>query len=380
MRLGAHNFVAANPANAGQDMYTALMGAASPVPAMYMHVKELTSAVKRTVPVTQAGDFHAAAGYDFPVPNQEATFLAARRTFEARVTQQAVGVHQRGYAIIDSTSPTPLLSTLSIAPCIAVVVHGPNTATSALAHVDANMNAASIADVVGEFSPGVPLDVYFHGGLAQSQQSPTTCVQLLQALYQLEGGHQRFTVRQFDVVTRPHASEITFDSATAALTPNFAIGTTPYDSTFRTLRNGTYLTGDAVSMADACERMVASPDASVAAAGVAARNLRKQFDARPDKIRGFLTTLETRLYTSIASAAVQRAGQGSATAVNDSITAVLRPQTVLELVETNFRSYLTPGTVKAGDRRFLVEALISALLNGENVTDATKTWLIAARR
>jgi hypothetical protein len=380
MRLGNQVFAPAGPANAGGQMYAALMGAATPVPARYMHVDVPSVPLQATVPLTEGANFHAATGFANPVPNQERTFLAARKAFQDRVDREAICVHQRGYAITDSSSQLPLLSTLSIAPCIVVVVHNPNTRTAALTHVDANMNTTSIANVVNEFAPGAPLDLFFHGGLANNPDSRATCEGLLQALFQLEAGQQRFTVREFDVVGRPHGREVTFDTATATVHPSFAPSTIRLDSVFRTLQDGTYLVGDAVMMANRCEQMATSTDPAVSAAGIAARDIRKQFDGRPDKITNFLKTVEAAVFSAVGATAVQRAGRGSPEAVAKAASAALRNENALESVESNLKTYLGMGGSKAGDTSYLVEALIIALINEDDPTEATRAWLVRTRR
>jgi Protein N-terminal asparagine amidohydrolase len=380
MRLGNQIFTTAKPTNAGREMYGTLMGTATPVPAKYMHVTAPSVPLQAIVPLAQAADFHPAAGAAWPVPNQEGPFLAARRTFQDRVDREAICVHQRGYAITDSSSKLPLLATLSIAPCIVVVVHNPNTKTAALTHVDANMNTASIANVVNEFAPGAPLDLFFHGGMSGVAESQSTCEGLLQGLYQLEAGQDRFTLLAFDVLDRPHGREVTFDPATATVHPGFAPPTMRLDSTFRMLRDGTYLVGDAVMMADRCEQIATSADAAVAAAGVAARDIRKQFDGRPDKINSFLKTVEAAIFSTIGATVVQRAGRGSAELVTKAVSSVLSREKVLETVEQNLKTYLAVGPSRAGDTSYLVEALIIALINEEDLTDATRGWLARTRR
>lgn len=380
MKLGLQNFVPVNPLNAGQEMYTALMAPGTPVPAKYMHVTAPSVPMHTAVPLAEAANFHPVPGVPHPVPNQEQTFLAARKTLQDRVDKQAICVYQRGYAITDSSSPTPLLCTMSIAPCIVVIVRNPSMTQAALTHVDAYMNTASIATVVNEFASGAPLDLYFHGGLPGVAESQTTCEGLLQALYALEGATQRFAVREFDVLDRPHGTALTFDTANAVVYPGFAAPAIRFDSAFRTLTNGTYLIGGAAAMAQTCELMAASTDATKAAAGVAARDIRKQFDGRPSKYNAFLKTVEDAVFAAVAVAAVQRAGKGAVQDVKDSVTAVLHPENVVELAERNLKRYLSDdGTSKAGDKTYLIEALISALIWDEDLKTTTKTWLAKAR-
>jgi hypothetical protein len=379
MRLGNQAFVAVDPANAGVQMYATLMGAATPVPARYMRVFA-PGFGRAAVPLTEAANFHPVAGDD-PASNQERQFAAARQTFKDRVARQAICVHQRGYAITDSSSSLPLLTTQSIAPCIVVVVHNANTKTAALAHVDANQNTGSIADIVNEFSPTAPLDVYFHGGLPNNPDSQATCEGLLQALDQMEAGQQRFTLREFDVLNRPHGGDVTFDPASATMYPSFApFVPARFDSAFRTLTDGTYLVGDGVTMANRGEQMAASTNAAVAAAGIAARDIRKQFDGRPDKMTNFLRSVEAAVYSALAVAAVQRAGKGSKDAVITAVSTALRSENALEDVETNLKTYLGTGQSVAGDTRYLVEALIIALINEDDLVKATKSWLAKRRQ
>ena len=380
MHLGDQTFAAADPASAGVQMYATLMGAVTPLPARYMHVFA-PGFGRAAVPLTEAANFHPVAGDD-PASNDERQFAADRQTFRDRVAQQAICVHQRGYAITDSSSSLPLLTTQSIAPCIVVVVHNANTKTAALAHVDANQNTGSIADVVNQFSPGAPLDVYFHGGMPGNPDSRATCEGLLQALHQLEeGSQQRFTVLEFDVLNRPHGGDVTFDPVTATMYPSFApFVPARFDSAFRTLEDGTYLVGDGVMMANRGEQMATSTDPAVAAAGIAARDIRKQFDGRPDKMLNFLKSVEAAVYSAVAVAAVQRAGKGSKDAVTKAVSTALRNENALQDVETNLKTYLGTGLSVAGDTRYLVEALILALINEDDPGKAAKGWLASNRK
>lgn len=379
MRLGDQTFVASNPATAGVEIYATLMGGITPLPAKYMLVFA-PGFGRAAVPLTEAANFHPVAG-DVPASNDEPGFAAARQTLKDRVERQAICVHQRGYAITDSSSSVPLLTTQSIAPCIVVVVHNANTKTAALAHVDANQKTGSIADVVNQFSPGAPLDVYFHGGLSGNPDSQATCEGLLQALYQVEGGQQRFTVREFDVLNRPHGTDVTFDPVSATMYPSIgAFVLFRFDSAFRTLKDGTYLVGDGVRMADRGELMATSTNQAVADAGVAARDIRKQFDGRPDKTTNFLKSVEAAVYSALAGAAVQRAGQGSKDAVTKAVSTALRGENALPDVETNLKTYLGTSLSVAGDTSYLVEALILALLNEGDLGKATKDWLAGNRK
>jgi hypothetical protein len=376
MQLGSQNFVANNPANAGPEMYTALMAPGTPVPARYMYVNVLNGAPPMVaVPLAAAANFQGTPGFPHPVPINAQTFAAPREILRKRVEQQGICVHQRGYAITDASGATPMLSTMSIAPCIVIIVHHPHLGMGALAHVDAQMNPASIANVVNEFASTAPLDFYFHGGLAGVAASQATCEGLLQALYNIEGAQQRFNVQEFDVLARPHGREVAFDTANATVYPSFTSQSTRLDSVFRTLPNGTYLIGDAVMMSNACEHMVLSADATVAAAGVAARNIRKQFDGRPNKSNAFLKSVEEAVFAAVAAATVERAQKGSLQVVKDAVTQILRPAGIVEVVEDNLQRYLGGGPTKAGDKTYLVEALISALIYGDDLKVTAKTWL-----
>lgn len=373
------------------------MGDGTPVPPTYMYVKGVGITPHLVVPRTQRADFTDTPPGALPEPKKK-SFLKDRNTCQENIRQKAWGVHQRGYAITDSSGPVPMLGTMSLAPCIALIVHSPENGTAALTHVDANMRTASVVNVINEFAAGDPLDLYFHGGLSDNPYSQATCEGLLQALYTSEGGRQRFTVRQFDVLDRPHSTDVVFDAADATVYPGYETPIDGFDSVFRTLSDGTYLIGHAVAMANVCEDMAESGDAAAVAVGVAARDIRKQFDGRPSRFLGFLATVEEAVSAAVAAMAVQRAGgRGTVQTVQDAVIKVLRAarsveyakgmkaylrsEAALKLAEKNLKDYLkTGGPVKAGDKGYLVEALIIALIHGDDLTDATEKWLAAARK
>jgi hypothetical protein len=118
----------------------------------------------------------------------------------------------------------------------------------------------------------------------------------------------------------------------------------------------------------------------VAAAGLAARDIRKQFDGRPDKMTNFLKSVEAAVYSALAVAAVQRAGKGSQDVVTKAVSTALRAENALEDVETNLKTYLGTGLSVAGDTRYLVEALIIALINEDDLAKATRGGLANNRQ
>jgi hypothetical protein len=374
MRLGKVDFVAHGKAPAGQQLFDALMAPDSPVPALWINVRGGGGSTNVAVPVEAKDQFELRPKMHpaFLFPKDEKKFEADRAKFQSWVTQKAVLIHQRAYGITDAKSGQPWLSTGQVAPCIACMIYCRDRSMGALSHFDADMNNASIATVIEEFPTKSTLEVSFFGG--KEEKSRQTCIGLLQTMYDLEKDEKKtrsFTIRRFDVVDRPHSSEVTLDTEAGEVYPSYSAPRCVFDSEFRRLAAGTYLIGDGANMAGQCEAL------SDATLRERARNVRLQFDGRPDHYDDFRRRVEDIVYDVTATTAMQRANnKGDKTKIIAAVQSLGAP----ELVEANLQSYLTPSsTVKAGAKQYLVEVIIICLINDLDLTQPVKEWLAAEK-
>ena len=152
-------------------------------------------------------------------------YLNLRAQVKREMPQTGVWVYQRAYAITTAASSRPILTTLSISPCICVVVYKPNTqvpnlpsnAVAALAHFDKDQNFDSLKEILDlpDFAHG-DVQIHFYGGLVGDQRSIIPLRGLLNAVYDHNKSHGRFIISAFDVMKVIHGSDFSFDVRTGA--------------------------------------------------------------------------------------------------------------------------------------------------------------------
>jgi hypothetical protein len=371
MKLGADTFVAKGRKNVGKQLFDTLMGPDSPVPPTLINVRGSGGSSNVAVAAERKDDFRTLPGKpaQYLFPKKEKDFDAWLSGLLASADRNAVRIHQRGYGLTDARSTTPWLSTGEVAPCIAVMIHDAASGTGALAHFDANMNDASVTAVVKAFAPESKLDVSFFGGM--DEHSIKTCTGLLQALYDMEQSTPkpyRFTVRRFDVIGRPHSTDVTLDTTSGEVYPSISSQKSPFDSEFRRLPDGRYLIGGGAKMADLCE---ATTDIALRDS---LRDVRGQFDGRGGHYDEFRERVEAFVYGLTATTALERTGRAKTSSAAP-IVAALKRLGEPRLIEANLQRYLGSSKTTAGDEQYAVEVIVIATLNELNLDERLNAWL-----
>jgi hypothetical protein len=174
---------------------------------------------------------------------------------------RSVFAYQRSWVATSgqAAGTKPLLCTAGIALCMAIIIWEPASLTGLMAHVDEDQDPTSIIPALQQVFPGDrPLRVYFYGGKPGSSlenghaadaatNKPETwgtrgnLKRLLGALYEYNAGlpRSRLSIETFDVIGRPHNSDVVFDTCNGNIypvnvqgAPNDIMGY-PLDSLFR---------------------------------------------------------------------------------------------------------------------------------------------------
>jgi hypothetical protein len=181
-------------------------------------------------------------------------YSAAVEQIQANFYTRSVFVSQRSWCATHGASQRPFLTTAGVVLCMVVIIYDPVNQIGAMAHIDEDQDSSTIVDVIPKVFPGnAALQVRFYGGRPGPSMEEGTRHNLmgqLGALYSYNAhlAAPRLTIASFDVIGRPHYSDIIFDTRDGRMYPVKGSGPPtdeimgyPLDSLFRYWPNGTYI-------------------------------------------------------------------------------------------------------------------------------------------